>query len=103
MIKSNKTLMQFKVGVDLCNKIESSATKRGVSRNIWITNAIENQIKHDQTLPILLTASTILYKKKTVSVWVSLELLEKINKSYHKNRTIWLLDACISELARELT
>ena len=99
----SKKGIQFRVGEEFLTRIEEEAQLDGVSRNTWIEKAIEDLLENKKHLHVKTNASQLLHDKKIVLVRLDEDLLEKLNKYCENkdiNRTIVMIDACISWLAK---
>ena len=103
MYREQKTLVQFRMGKQMCKRVDKTAKAAGISRNKWLTDAIIQFADLGRPEPLAMTASELLADKVTVPLWLTEDMLEDVDnrcKQANQNRTLWLLDACITQLAR---
>jgi len=96
-----KTTLQFRVGRLLFIRIEQARISSDVSRNQWIGIAINQQIYDPDTIQAVTSAEEILNDKIPIVIRVDpliAELVNEICEDRNVNRTIWLIDACLSLL-----
>ena len=103
MYKEEKHLVQFRMGKQLRTRIDEKAKASGISRNTWMINAITTLADLGRPEPLAMTASELLADKVTIPLWLSQDMLDHVDnwcKQAGQSRTLWLLDACTTQLAR---
>lgn len=102
-MKEERVMLQFKAGVAFCKRIESAAGIKGISRNAWIVAAAQSLLDREEPLHCQTSASELFAKKKTLTCRVSPRIKTRIDQACQGkiDRTIWLLDACLSKLTTE--
>lgn len=96
--------VQFRMGAELFNLVCNAADEAEISRNRWITKAINELIDCEEPEPLPITARDLLCDKVTVMVRVDEGTLVRMNDECERiamSRTVFLLDACLSKLSRE--
>ena len=104
-ISAPKVAVQFRISKALLEKVDDAVLYSDHnSRNLWMVEAIENQLEEGDPIPYFVTASMLLHDKETIMVRVpvlTLELVDEQCDEKEMDRTLWLLDAMVSQLARE--
>ena len=84
--------------------IDRRRDRKGVSRNKWLENAVIDYLEQGEPTPCKITAEWLLCHKETVMVRLDAFTLELVNEQCEERgipRTIWLLDACLSYMAKD--
>ncbi len=99
-----KVPVQFRIGKALLERVDDAVLYSDHnSRNLWMVEAIENQLEDGEPTPYLVTATMLLQDKETIMVRLpvlTLELVDEECDEREMDRTVWLLDAMLSQLAK---
>lgn len=98
--------VQFKVGFALYKTIQkfSDINEGCNSKNEWIVEAVQSQLKRGYSLKIKTSAVDILHDKVTQMVRLNPTTLDQVNNfctEKDMSRTVWMIDACLSKIAEE--
>ena len=102
-MKEKRVMLQFKAGVAFCKRIAEAAEAKGVSRNAWVVAAAQHLLKQENPTRCETSASELFAQKKTLTCRVAPRIKTRIDQACQGkiDRTIWLLDACLSKLTTE--
>lgn len=100
-----KVPVQFRIGSALLTQIDDAVLySNHNSRNLWMVGAIESLLEAGEPTPHFMTAEMLLHDKETIMVRVPLLTLELVDEQCDEkemDRTLWLLDAMLSQLASD--
>lgn len=93
----------FRIGSQLKDRVELAAERAGISQNRWMLEAINGLLELGEPEGTDVTAELLLHQKVPTMVRVPPLMLELMNEHCEERdmpRTVFLLDALLTKLAR---